>query len=72
MQFDKQQIIDLLQSQGAQDKVAEAQQALPDKVDTEQHADLLSRFGIDPKDLAGKLAGGLGGAGAGLGGLLGS
>jgi len=61
MQIDKDQIIDFLRQQGQHDQVEQAQQQLPDQVDTDQHADLLRRFNIDPKELLGKL-GGLGGA----------
>jgi hypothetical protein len=61
MQIDKDQIIDFLRQQGRHEQADQAQQELPDQVDTEQHADLLSRFNINPQDLLGKL-GGLGGA----------
>jgi hypothetical protein len=67
MQFDKSQILDLLRSQGDQDKADEADRELPDKVDTDQHAGILERLGLNPADLIAKLAGG----GGGLGGLLG-
>jgi hypothetical protein len=65
MQFDKSQILDLLRSQGDQEKAQQAKQELPDKVDTDQHAGLLEKLGLNPKELITKLAGG------GLGGLLG-
>ena len=68
MQFDKSQILDLLRQQGDDDKVQQADQELPSSVDTEQHAGILSKLGLDPADLVAKLAGGGGG---GLGGLLG-
>jgi hypothetical protein len=61
MRINKDQIIDLLRQQGQHDHAEQAQQELPDQVDTDQHADLLSRFNIDPRELLGKL-GGLGGA----------
>jgi hypothetical protein len=61
MQIDKQQIVDMLHSKGKSDEAEKAKSELPDKVDTDQHTDLLSKFGVDPKDLAGKLPGGLGG-----------
>jgi hypothetical protein len=66
VQIDKNQIIELLRSQGDQQKADEAGAKLPDTVDTEQHSDLLSQLGLDPKDLLSKLGGG-----GGLGGLLG-
>lgn len=62
MKIDKAQIIDLLKSQGDQDKAGQAESELPDQVDTDQHANLLEKLGINPKDLLGKL-GGLGGLG---------
>ena len=63
MQIDKQQIIDMLKSRGDDDRAQQAQTELPDKVDTDKDSDLLSKFGVDPKDLLGKLPGGLGGLG---------
>ena len=70
MQFDKSQIMDMLRSQGEDAKAQQADQELPQQVDTDQHAGLLSKLGINPQDLIGKLTGG-GGSGGGLGGLLG-
>lgn len=68
MQIDKSQILDLLRQQGDDDKAQQADRELPQQVDTDQHADLLQKLGLDPQDLLGKLGGGLGG---GLGGVLG-
>lgn len=65
MQFDKSQILDLLRSQGDQAKAQQAEQELPDKVDTDQHSGLLEKLGLNPTDLVSKLGGG------GLGSLLG-
>ena len=72
MQFDKNQVLELLRSQGQTDQAAQADSELPAQVDTEQHGDLLQKFGLNPMDLIAKLTsgGGSGGAG-GLGGLLG-
>lgn len=61
MKIDKTQIIELLKSRGDHDKATQAQSELPDQVDTEQDSGLLAKLGIDPKDLLGKLPGGLGG-----------
>ena len=61
MEFDKSQILDLLKGMGKHDEAGRAESALPDKVDTDKHGDLLSKFGIDPQDIIGKLGGGLGG-----------
>ena len=72
VQLDKNMILDLLRERGQQDQASQAEQELPDQVDTDQHASLLSKFGINPQELIGKfLGGGGGGGGGGLGGLLG-
>lgn len=57
MQITKDQILDLLRQQGDSDKAGQAEQELPDQVDTDRDAGLLSKFGIDPQDLIGKLGG---------------
>ncbi|MGN7252946.1 MULTISPECIES: hypothetical protein [unclassified Arthrobacter] len=67
MQIDKSQILEFLRSQGDNDKAAQAENELPDQVDTDQHAGLLSKLGINPADLLGKLPGGLGDKLGGLG-----
>lgn len=59
MQIDKSQVLDMIKSKGGDEKAAQADKELPDKVDPDQHADLLGKFGVDPKELLGK-AGGLG------------
>lgn len=66
MQIDKQQVIEFLTSRGEPDKAQQAQGQLPDQVDTDQHADLLGRLGVDPQELIGGAAG-LGGIGDKLG-----
>ena len=62
MNIDKSQILDLLKSQGKDDKAAQADKELPGQVDTDnsQHQDLLSKLGINVQDLLGGLGGGLG------------
>ena len=69
MQLDKSMILDFLKEQGQNQQAQEAEQQLPDKVDTEQHASLLSNLGVDLPTLLSKFGGG--GAVGGLGGLLG-
>jgi hypothetical protein len=61
MQIPKDQILDFLRSKGDSSKADQANSELPDQVDTDQDAGLLSKFGIDPKQLMGGLGGGLGG-----------
>jgi len=58
MEIPKEQILDLLRQQGKDDEAGQADQELPDKVDTDKHAGLLEKFGISPADLLSKLAGG--------------
>jgi hypothetical protein len=60
MQIPKEQILSLLRERGQQDQASQADQELPDQVDTDQHGDLLSKFGLDPQDLIGGLGGKLG------------
>ncbi len=61
MLIPKQQILELLQQQGKGDQVGQADQELPEQVDTDQHAGLLEKFGLDPAEIVTKLgAGGLG------------
>ena len=59
MNLDKDQIVDLLRSQGKHDEAAQAGSELPDKVDTDDasHQNLLSKFGVDPSDVTSKLGG---------------
>ncbi|HEY9656095.1 MAG TPA: hypothetical protein V6C50_11450 [Crinalium sp.] len=56
MQIDKQQIMNMIRSQmqsGNQDQSGQAEQELPQQVDTDnqQHQQLLQKFGINPQDL---------------------
>jgi len=61
MQIDKQQIITKLIELGQRDKATQAQQQLPDQVDTDQHASLLDSLGINVSDLLGGTAGNIAG-----------
>jgi hypothetical protein len=56
MQLDKQWVVDELRKQGQSEKVQQALQKLPDKIDHNQHAALLENLGIDPGKLAQKAA----------------
>ena len=62
MNIDKNMILQLLQSQGNHAQAAQADQTLPDQVDTDHpdHQNMLSGLGINPTELIGQL-GGLGG-----------
>ena len=57
MQIPKDKILEMLQQQGKGDQVDRAKQELPDQVDTDQHANLLQKFGLNPQDLLSKLGG---------------
>jgi hypothetical protein len=59
MNISKDQIVQLLESQGNHDKAQQASQQLPDQVDTDngQHADLLSKLGLDTGSLGNQLGG---------------
>ena len=70
MQIPKELILQFIREKFNDDsKAQEADEQLPGQVDTDQHADLLSRFGIDPVELIMKFAGGGGDNDGGLGGL---
>ena len=67
MEIPKDKILDLLRQRGDHQRgdhqrADQADQELPDQVDTDQHADLLQRFGLDPKQLLGRFTGGLPGS----------
>jgi predicted heme/steroid binding protein len=55
MNISKDQIVQLLESQGNHDQAQQAGQQLPDQVDTDNgnHVQLLSKLGIDPGMLGG-------------------
>ena len=70
MNIDKDTILNMLRSNGQDTDADQAQQDLPDQVDTDEHAGLLDKFGINPADLIAKFTGGQGGQG-GIDGALG-
>ena len=70
MNIDKDTILNMLRSNGQDADADQAQQDLPDQVDTDEHVGLLDKFGINPADLIAKFTGGQGGQG-GIGGALG-
>jgi hypothetical protein len=55
MDIPKDQILQLLRDRGDHDNAQQADQQLPDKVDPEQHSDLLAWIGIKPDELAGDI-----------------
>jgi poly-D-alanine transfer protein DltD len=52
MHIDKSLIISELEKQGKSEHVQKALAELPDKVDHEEHAQMLQKYGIDPGKLA--------------------
>jgi hypothetical protein len=55
MQIPKDKILDMIRSRGDTDKATQAQNELPEQVDTDNDGGLLAKFGIDPSDLIGNL-----------------
>jgi hypothetical protein len=60
MEIPKEQILQMLRDRGDNDQAQQADQQLPDRVDPDQHGDLLGRIGIDPGELLGGIGGKLG------------
>ena len=56
MQLDRQFVLDELKKQGQSERVQQALNELPEKIDHNQHAALLEKFGLDPGQLAEKAA----------------
>lgn len=56
MEIDKQQVIDFLRKEGKNEHVQKAIDELPQKIDHEQHAQMLEKFGVDPGKLAAQAA----------------
>ena len=56
MQIPKEQILSMIESRMGSGQAHAAADQLPDQVDHEQHAGLLSQFGIDPQELLGGAA----------------
>jgi hypothetical protein len=54
MHLDKQFVLDELRKGGQSEKVQQALNELPDKIDHEQHAAQLEKLGLDPGKLAEK------------------
>jgi hypothetical protein len=61
VQIDKNTILELLRERGQQDQASQADQELPEQVDTDRDAGLLQRFGLDPQELLQRFMGGGGG-----------
>jgi hypothetical protein len=57
MNIDKSHVLELLRSRGEDQKAEQADSALPDQVDPEQHKGVLDDLGIDVGALVTKLPG---------------
>lgn len=55
MEISKDQVLHLQRDRGDHDNAQQADQQLPDQVDTEQHSGLLAGIGINPDKLAGDI-----------------
>ncbi len=58
MQIAKGTVLNMLRDQGKTNEAQQAEQELPDQVDTERDAGLLERFGLNAQDLLGRFTGG--------------
>jgi hypothetical protein len=59
MEIPKEQILQFLQDRGSTDQAIQAEQELPEQVDTDKDSDLLSNVGIDPQELVSRYGGDL-------------
>jgi hypothetical protein len=53
MQVSKQQIVEFIRQRGDDVRAAQAEAELPDSVDLPKDEDLVTKFGVNPLDLAG-------------------
>jgi hypothetical protein len=58
MRLAKQQLLEVLRTEGDNDTADAVQERLPDEIDTDRDADALSAVGLDRTQLMAKLAGG--------------
>ena len=58
MQIDKEQLLQVLRTEGDNDTADRVEQQLPDRIDTDRDADALAAIGLDRTQLMNKLAGG--------------
>lgn len=58
MKIDKQELLNLLRTQGDNDTADEAERELPDEIDSDRDGAALDALGLDRTQLMAKLAGG--------------
>jgi hypothetical protein len=59
MEIPKDKVLDLIRERGAADDADQADGELPDPVDPERDSAVLSKFGVEPKDLIERFKGSL-------------
>jgi hypothetical protein len=57
VEIDKESVLKLIRERGDEEQANQAENELPDRIDTDRDAGLLQRFGVDPQDLTGGLLG---------------
>jgi hypothetical protein len=57
MELEKNQVLDFLREKGQSDYVNQAERELPEHIDTNQHAEMLQRYGLSPQELTQKFLG---------------
>lgn len=57
MEIPKDKVLDLIKQHGDAGQADQAEQELPDQVDTDRDAGLLQKFGLEPQDVLSKLGG---------------
>ena len=57
MEIDKESVLKLIRERGDEEQANQAENELPDRIDTDRDAGLLQRFGVDPQDLTGGILG---------------
>ena len=57
MEIPKDQVLELIKQHGDAGQADQAEQELPDQVDTDRDAGLLQKFGLEPQDILSKLGG---------------
>jgi ATP-dependent helicase YprA (DUF1998 family) len=57
MEIPKDKVLELIQQHGDAGQAGQAEQELPDQVDTDRDAGLLQKFGLEPQDILAKLGG---------------
>ena len=57
MEIDKESVLKLIRERGDEEQANQAENELPDRIDTDRDAGLLQRFVVDPQDLTGGILG---------------